>query len=303
MPKIKYSLFFFFVCGIILLLPFIFVMDGPQWCDFSDKGQVGDVIGGTTAPFIAIVAAYLTFLAFWVQYQYNKKQRHDVEIERFERVLFEMISSQESITNSLVLELLESNQDTSSKTFEESVLFRQKGRDTFQCIYEYYPIAIRKQTEHKDLYEKVEYQGLRELFMNDSDGLYHYSQYPVVGMFDHYFRHLYWIFKYIRKAEVLNDEAKYMYACIVRSSLSQYELVLLYYNGLSNNGQERFKTIIEEFALLNNLRFELLASKEEIEKCKQKVEAGYKFESDNLMMPKEYKKSAFVYKKSTEMIC
>lgn len=297
MPKTKYTVLFFILSSFVFLVPLLLTQNGPKWCDFSGKGQIGDVIGGTTAPFIAIGVAYLTFLAFWVQYQYNKKQRNDVAIERFEHILFEMISSQDSITNSLLLELLESDNLNTSKTFEENVLFRQKGRDTFQCIYEYYPINIRKQAGHKDLYEDVEFQGLRGLFNNNTDGLDYYSQCPIVGMFDHYFRHLYWIFKFIKDTKVFNEDEKYKYACIVRSSLSQYELVLLYYNGLSPNGNERFKPIIEEYALLNNLRYELLANKEEVENCKRKTSFNYDFEDADLLMPSEYKKSAFVYKK------
>ena len=42
-------------------------------------------------PFIAIAAAGLTFIAFWVQYKANIQQRHDIAIERFESNLFEMI--------------------------------------------------------------------------------------------------------------------------------------------------------------------------------------------------------------------
>ena len=297
MPKFKYSLLFFLISFLVFLIPLFLTQNGPDWCDYSTKGQIGDVIGGTTAPFIAIGAAYLTFIAFWVQYQYNKKQRHDVAIERFERIFFEMISSQESITNALVLELLSNNSLSSTNKFEDNVIFRQKGRDTFQCIYEFYPINIKKQAGHKDVQEDMEYQGLRELFRNEVNALDIYSHYPVVGMFDHCYRHLYWIFKFIKDERNITKDEKYKYACIVRSSLSQYELVLLYYNGLSKNGIERFKPIIEDYALLNNLRLELLAKQEEEAKYKQKCSTNYKFEAVEVNIPNEYKKSAFVFKK------
>ena len=46
---------------------------------------------------------------------------------------------------------------------------------------------------------------------------------------DHYFRHLYRIFKYIDDADknTISDEDKYEYAGIVRATLSQYELIML----------------------------------------------------------------------------
>lgn len=297
MPKPKYTVLFFIISSLVFVIPLILVNNGPEWCDYSSKGQIGDVIGGTTTPFIAIGAAYLTFLAFWVQYEYNKKQRHDVAIERFEHILFEMISSQESITNALVLELLDTEGITSSKSFEDSVIFRQKGRDSFQCVYELYPIEVKVHDGHKDVIKDVEYQGLRDLFKNEKESMNIYSRNPIVGMYDHYFRHLYWIFKFIKEEERFSEDEKYKYACIVRSSLSQYELVLLYYNGLSK-GQKKFKPIIEDFSLLNNLRLELLATKEERNLYASKISPTYTYEMDDNKPDTEYKKSAFVRKKS-----
>lgn len=40
----------------------------------KNKNEVGDALGGLTAPFIGITGVILTFLAFWVQYQFNRKQ-------------------------------------------------------------------------------------------------------------------------------------------------------------------------------------------------------------------------------------
>ncbi|MFW5612850.1 MAG: putative phage abortive infection protein, partial [Prevotella pectinovora] len=37
-----------------------------------------------------------------------------------------------------------------------------------------------------------------------------------------------------------------------------YELVWLYYNGLSDYGSEKFKPLIEKYSMLQNLREELL---------------------------------------------
>lgn len=82
---------------LILLLPIFFTLK-LEWLDFTETGQIGDTIGGTMTPFVAIAAALLTFLAFWVQYKANqtqtlqfKKQAKDVTIERFENKFYEAI--------------------------------------------------------------------------------------------------------------------------------------------------------------------------------------------------------------------
>lgn len=72
---------------LILTLPYILTRN-HGWFDFTETGQIGDTIGGITAPFIAVCSAYITFLAFWVQYTYNKKQKKDLFQERFENNLF-----------------------------------------------------------------------------------------------------------------------------------------------------------------------------------------------------------------------
>ncbi|MBC7523241.1 MAG: putative phage abortive infection protein [Flavobacterium sp.] len=43
--------------------------------DFTDKGTIGDAIGGLMNPFIALVGVLLTFLAFYMQIKANKIQR------------------------------------------------------------------------------------------------------------------------------------------------------------------------------------------------------------------------------------
>lgn len=65
--------FIAYVC-LGFLLPVYFVRNGYFHHVFWDTGQLGDTIGGIISPFIAIGAAFLTFIAFWVQYQANQKQ-------------------------------------------------------------------------------------------------------------------------------------------------------------------------------------------------------------------------------------
>ena len=123
------------------------------------------------------------------------------------------------------------------------------------------------------------------------------SKVKVMWSLDHYFRHLYRIFKFIYEADktLISNDKKYEYASIVRATLSQYELVLLFYNGFSH---PRFKELIEEYALLNNLRPELLATNYDRSLYKTKKMEKARFEDeDNKDMSAEYKQSAFVWKK------
>lgn len=66
--------------------------------DFTNTGQIGDTIGGIMGPFVAIVASFLTFLAFLMQYQANEIQKKELkrqslvhDKEQFEAKLYQML--------------------------------------------------------------------------------------------------------------------------------------------------------------------------------------------------------------------
>lgn len=91
-------------------------------------------------------------------------------------------------------------------------------------------------------------------------GISEYERDNSIIILDHYFRYLYRIMKFVDESNYLDNgdsiENRYNYTCILRATLSPYELVFLFYNGLIYNN---LKTLIEKYSLLNNLRPELTA--------------------------------------------
>lgn len=65
------------ICGgtFIFILPFLFTREWLSFVDFKSTGAIGDTINGIAGPFIALLAALLTFLAFYIQYKANIQQR------------------------------------------------------------------------------------------------------------------------------------------------------------------------------------------------------------------------------------
>ena len=262
---------FLMVAFLICCLPWLLAKH--SLIDFSETGQIGDTIGGIMGPFIAIAAAGLTFIAFWVQYKANIYQRDDIALERFESNLFEMIHIQQEITNSLVLEYKDSDHE-----------IIKRGREVFPFFYE----------ELKDRYAYCggsEVTTFKRVLAKDENYKKNLVAVRQLWFLDHYIRHLYRIFKYIDEAEAISIMKKQDYAAIVRATLSTYELVLLYYIGFSHS---TFKKLIEKYALLNNHRPILLAETEK-HKVAEKFKEDYTFEMDeNIDTSEEYKKSAFV---------
>lgn len=266
---------FILIAVLICCLPW--VLAKHSWIDFSTTGEIGDTIGGIMGPFIAIAAAGLTFIAFWVQYKANIQQRHDIAIERFESNLFEMIHIQQEITNGLKIESIGER---------ENRVFAS-GRDVFQFAYEAMPLNIKLGNGSGNY-------RLKDALNNDDNVKMGIGLIEKLCFLDHYYRHLYRIIKYIDNANYMIDrDKKYEYAAIVRATLSPYELVMLYYNGFSH---PRFKELIERYALLNNIRVSLLASSADKKIVNEKLHDTYPSNRDeNRGMSKEYKKGAFVF--------
>lgn len=74
----------------------------------------------------------------------------------------------------------------------------------------------------------------------------------------HYFRHMYRILKFIDDSTEISDLEKYKYSSLLRALVSSYELVLIFYNGLGDNGKEKFKPLIEKYSFLKNMDWGLL---------------------------------------------
>lgn len=75
----------------------------------------------------------------------------------------------------------------------------------------------------------------------------------------HYFRTIYNIVKFINDGKPANP--KY-YTSLLRSQLSTYEHLLLFYNCQSKYGDKKFKPLIIQFSMLDNMSISELLDQE-----------------------------------------
>lgn len=97
--------------------------------NFENTGTFGDAIGGSMSPIIGIVAAGLTFLAFWVQYDANQQQRKDIKLERFESRFYEM------------LHLHKENVNEIKKLGKNNLII--EGRSVFPSVYKEFVVCFK----------------------------------------------------------------------------------------------------------------------------------------------------------------
>ncbi|WP_179321183.1 putative phage abortive infection protein [Winogradskyella helgolandensis] len=73
--------------GLFLLLPAFLTNN----YDFKNLGPIGDLVGGFLNPIIGVVAALLTFLAFYIQYLANLQVQEQFKIQQFESQFYKML--------------------------------------------------------------------------------------------------------------------------------------------------------------------------------------------------------------------
>lgn len=115
----KYLIPFIFLILVFFSFPYLFTSRSWFGIDFTSSGQIGDTIGGILGPFIAIAAAILTFLAFWVQFKANEQQRTDLQIERFENKFYNLIEIHRNNVNEIVIGTNTSSRKAFKSMFNE----------------------------------------------------------------------------------------------------------------------------------------------------------------------------------------
>lgn len=193
-----------------------------------------------------------------LQYQELKAQRDEfaqqnktLKLQRFENTFFNMMQLQQQIVNDLHLQLMVNNKLRGNVSGPETYEKELRGREVIRYIYE----------------------NARTKIAND--GLKRYAQIANRDLLDHYFRHFYTILRFVDESDVFTPigeekqednyewKQKYHYTTIVRATLSRYEMLILYYNGLSEFGREKLKPLIEKYALLDNIdKYSLVSSRE-----------------------------------------
>lgn len=225
----------------------------------DERGVFGDKFGAINSLFSGLAFAGL-IVTLLFQKQELQLQRKELEHTRNE-------------LNAQKLEFQEQNKTMKRQRFENTFFnmlsLQQEIVANFSCVNNKY--NGREVFKHIYINAVISYRGRNNgiKVILKKYGLTAYSDILEITRFDHYFRHLYHIFKYINESDLIEDKERYEYASMVCSQLSDYELVMLFYNCLAqkDNGVEenKFKSLIEKYAIFNNLRKDLLAKEEHLE--------------------------------------
>lgn len=217
-----------------------------------------------------------------LQRQEFSTQNETLKLQRFENTFFNMLSLQQQIVNDLSFtdidkeQVLEDAQNPALGRIAKEVIVNKdvNGRELFFYSFverpHYFNLADGSTKKVKGMRIYLYYNGISS-----------YDDSYTPTYFDHYFRHLYTIIKFVDNADFLSFDEKYKYTSMVRATLSRYELIWLFYNGISSVGKQKFKRLIEQYSLLKNIREDLLTLSKENLKIVTNKGFNQKFLQDN----------------------
>jgi len=127
----------------------------PQTFDSQTTGQIGDTLGGTTAPYIGLTAIFITFVAFWVQFRANKQVQKQFAMQQFESQFYEMLRLHRLNVSEMKISgyevLVSRTEETTDNNKKKSVTRSQSSKRT-----EGHKVFVTMSTELKCCYEFLE---------------------------------------------------------------------------------------------------------------------------------------------------
>ncbi|WP_176586107.1 putative phage abortive infection protein [Priestia megaterium] len=199
-------------------------------------GSFGDFIAGTTVPLLTFVSFLAVNHTLKIQEKQIKLQQKQIKdqgeilgIQLFENTFFNMIN----LHNEIVGNMKDIN------TPEDS-----RGREVFETIYSTLKNIYNFKTK------EVSKKGIKMEEIQIIRMSYNTFRKDRESELDHYFRSLYSIMKYIDR-EKFKDIDKEPYLDIIKAQLSSFEVGILFYHGLSIEGQN-FLSLIHKYGIIEN---------------------------------------------------
>lgn len=275
MSKISYSkkvrwLPRLILLGIIILWLINMIFAICYFPKSEDIGQFGDMFGVVNALFSGFAFAGVIY-AILLQRQGLELQREElaatrVELEgqkkqlqaqdqtlqkqNFESSFFQLLRFHSEIVNSMQFinqEGQEAEEMYSGRESLSQILFRLKSisKVAYETAKEIFYLEMLGDSD----------EG-RQLLLERFNSKYEEFFTEYQSSIGYYFRNLYNVVKFVHEHDFPKKfEAKKAYINLIRAQLSSDELVLLFYNCLSNRGS-KFKTLVEEYSLLEDTPLE-----------------------------------------------
>jgi hypothetical protein len=234
----------FVVLGFLLGAFGIWKLPAEDKFSLANLSALGSYLQGSVSSVWTLAGLFFIYVAF--QGQKLQLLKQDIELDEqnkqfslqnFESIFFQLLTYQNQIVSRFHIGPPSPNNPLGAPAFKE--------------VYQRFGAFVLNRIETEQLDTR---QMLDKQFIGDCYEQF-YRNYQ--GELGHYFRHLYRIVKMVKFSDI-EERHKRRYTSLVRAQLSAHELGLLFYSCVSPLGAEKFKPLIEEFGLLENLDPQIL---------------------------------------------
>lgn len=243
----------FIVTGLLLLLAAAisfswndFHINTDSTIDSAKVAQFGDFVGGLVGSIWALAGVLLFYKALTEQRTDFKNNENALKL-------------QVDALNQQIEEFKQSRQEqvNSRKVYEEQskILKTQQMESNFYSLLDVYR-KIKSSIEFRNLIESLdknydpENNSIKrhETIINSYGDLFLENR----EQLSHYFRIIYRIIRIIDSNNQISEKEKHLYTNILRAQLTDYEIILLYYNSHTSYG-EKTRSLILKYNLLKHL--------------------------------------------------
>jgi len=261
--------FVWFGAGVAILSVVFFIWKNTE-AGFG-LNLLGDFMAGSVASLWSLAGLFFIYVAFLGQKQQLLNQQLEImysqlEVkytrlelsgqkeemvaqnktlrqQKFENTFFQLLSLFNSIVNSLDIR------------GRQTLAVTTSGRDCFEVFYRRLVVHLSNLIYGEGINNGDVSTATVEQVVSAYDKLYSKDKSDL----SHYFRTIYHIIKFIDKSDIEN---KKQYIAIARAQLSSYEQILIFYNCLHDNGKEKFKPLIEKYAVFKNIDDSIIINEE-----------------------------------------
>jgi len=192
----------------------------------------GDYVGGTAGPVLSFLALIAILITIHVQLEELHESREQLR-KSAEALEAQRAAMQDQLFDSAYFEQLRLLNDIINAM---RLFARQSNERAGRACFVYFEQKLHEQ------YQQARGKGYASAY------LIVYRAYE--AHLGHYFRTLYNIVRFVDEK---GPDKRLFYVRLLRAQLSDSELAIIFYNGLSEDGKN-FKPLIEKYALLDNLK-------------------------------------------------
>jgi hypothetical protein len=263
--------------------------------NYQQLGPYGDYIGGILNPLIAVFGVFAAGFAFYAQYKANRLVQEQFKIQQFESQFYEMLRLYRANVGEMKIKNISGRKCFARMLDEYKFIYYETeyylmpsgldeiilneitfyifyygvGNNIKEILYDKYK-SYTVNNEIDNLIERLERykeehisQGIIQFIDNNGNSRnFNFNYIPFKGhvsRLDHYFRHLFQTVSYIVENDTINEKDKYNYIKLLRAQLSNYEFIILYFNGLTDMGYDWVsKGYFTEYKFLKNLPYKFI---------------------------------------------